>query len=61
MVYKLILQHIMCYGVGLNFTSDVDTEFGSGVGGVFEVGVEDEVGYDNGSSVDNDRKYEVDL
>ena len=59
MVYKLILQHLMCYGVGLNFTSDVDTEFGSDVGGVFEVRVKDEVISKNGRHVNNDGKYEV--
>ena len=60
-MYGVILRHNMCDKVCICFASDVDTAFGGGVGGLFEVGVEDEVGYDNGSSVDNDRKYEVDL
>ena len=37
------------------FFSYVDTKFGSDVGEVFEVGVEDESGSDNRISVNNDK------
>ena len=60
-LYGVIFWHIMCAKVGLSLSIDVDTEFGSGVGGVFEVGVEDEVGSENRRIVNNDSKYEVDL
>ena len=43
----------MCPRAGLHFSGDVDNVSGSGVGGLFEVRVEDEVGSDNGSSVNN--------
>ena len=36
-----IFWHIMCSKVSVCFSSDVDTAFESGVGGVFEVWVED--------------------
>ena len=38
------------------FASDIDTAFGSGVGGGYEVGVEYKVGSENGCSVNNDIK-----
>ena len=60
-MYAVILWHIMCTKLGLYFASDVDTSFGSGVGGGFEVGVEDGFGSENGSSVSYDIKDEVDL
>ena len=60
-MYGIIFQNIMCAKLGLYFANDVDTEFGSGVGGGFEVGVEDGFGSENGSSVSYDIKDEVDL
>ena len=36
-IYSVIVIHIMCSKVVLSFSSYVDTTFGSGVGGGFEV------------------------
>ena len=41
------------------FNSDIDNGFESGNDGGFEFRVEDEVGYENGSSVDKYIKVEV--
>ena len=57
----LIFRHIICAKLGLYFSSDVYTAFGSGVGGEFEVVVEDEVVSENESTVNDDSNYEVDL
>ena len=60
-MYGAIFQHIMCPKVSIYFASDADTEFGSGIGRVFEVGVEYEVGYKKLTRVHNDRKGGFDL
>ena len=58
-MYGIIFQNIMCAKLGLYFANDVDTEFGSGVGGGFEVGFEYEVGSKNVRSVNNYIKDKV--
>ena len=56
-----IFWHIMCSKVSVCFSSDVDTAFESGVGGVFEVWVEDSVCSEHIGIVNNYRKGGVDL
>ena len=60
-MYAVIFWPIMCTKLGLYSASDVDTSFGSAVGGGFEVGVEDWFGSENGIIVSNDSKDEVHL
>ena len=58
-IYGFIFRHIMCPEVGLSFASDLDTAFGGGVAGEFELVVGYKVGSENGNSVSNDSKDEV--
>ena len=40
-IYGVMFWNIMCNKLDLYFTSDIENLFGSGVGWVFEVGVEE--------------------